>query len=452
MYTRNLLLKIILLILLLLSTVVFCTFFFYKAKYLYSFVMILPITVEILYLVYLYKRTNREIAYFFNSIENGDMSSTFPENVKDRTLRELHRSLNRVNRILAITRAETETKEQFYRSLIRHAKTGLMAVNPEGRILEINPSLENMFGSYTLSVLDDFQKIDPRIPELVNTLEPGMPAILQVRVDNELQQLLFNKAIFQMNNNEVSILSIDNIKNELDHKELDSWVRLIRVLNHEIVNAVTPISTLSTTIYGLFHKEGKLNVSGISKEVLTDTADALRNIDAHAKGLMEFVDSYRKFTRIPEPVFREVQLDGFIRDEIISLKGYIEEEHVAINTSADPEGVTILADPGLLQRLFSNILINAIQSMEKCNKKRIDIKTNTTYHNRTIVKITDSGEGIPTDQLDQVFVPFFSTKENGSGIGLSLSRQIMQLHKGDINIRSKIGEGTEVSLIFFSNN
>jgi|AP12_2_1047962.scaffolds.fasta_scaffold00549_5 two-component system, NtrC family, nitrogen regulation sensor histidine kinase NtrY len=448
MYTRNLLLKIILLILSLISTVAFCTYFLYTAKYLYSLVLILPVSFEILYLVYLYRSTNRKITYFFDSVGNGDISSTFPENVKDKTLRELHKSLNRVNRIFAMTRTETETKEQFYRSLIRHAKTGLMAVNPEGRILEINPSLENMFGSYTLSVLNDFNKIDPRIPDLVNTLEPGMPAILKVRVDTELQQLLFNKAIFQTKNGEVSILSIDNIKNELDQKELESWIRLIRVLNHEIVNAVTPISTLSTTIHGLFHKEGKLYVSGISKEVLSDTADALRNIDTHAKGLMEFVDSYRKFTRIPEPDFQEILLEDFIRDEIISLKGNFEEEHVEINTTADPEGVTILADPGLLQRLFSNLLINAIQSMEKCSKKRIDISTSITYHNRTIVKIADSGEGIPEDQLDQVFVPFFSTKENGSGIGLSLSRQIMQLHKGEISISSRIGEGTEVSLIF----
>jgi two-component system nitrogen regulation sensor histidine kinase NtrY len=448
MYTRDPLLKIILLTILLAATVSFCTFFLYTGKYLYSFVLILPVTAEILYLVYLYRLTNRKITYFFDSIGNGDISATFPENVKERTLRNLHKSLNRVSRALARNRADKETKEQFYRSLIRHAKTGLMAVNSGGRILEINPALENMFGSYTLSVLDDFQKIDPRIPELVNTLEAGKPEMLAVKVDNELQQLLFKKAIFQVKNSKISILSVENIKNELDHKELDSWIRLIRVLNHEIVNAVTPISTLSTTIHGLFHKEGELNFSGISDEILADTAEALRNIDAHAKGLMEFVNSYRKLTRIPEPAFQELLLDDFIRDEIISFKGYLEKEQVVINTTANPERVTILADPGLLQRVFSNILINAIQSMEKCNRKRIEISTNTSYHNRTIVRIADSGEGIPADQLDQVFVPFYTTKENGSGIGLSLSRQIMQLHKGEISIISNPGKGTEVSLIF----
>lgn len=448
MYTRNLLIRIILLTLLLIFTVSGSTFLFTRREFLYASVLLLPIIIEIWLLVYLFNRTNRRITYFFNSIRNEDISQVFPENVKEKTLRELHKSLNRINRIFAEVREESETNEQFYRSLISHAKTGLLAVNTDGRILEINPALENMFASYTLAEMDDFSKIHPRIPEMLGGLEPGRPEILAVEVDNELQQLLFNKAVLQVKNIPVSILSVENIKNELEQKELDSWVRLIRVLNHEIVNAITPISTLSTTIHELYHKDGKLNTKAITEEIITDTADALKSIDEHARGLIDFVEAYRKLTRLPKPVFREIRLDDFIRNEIISLKGYTKNDPVEIDVKIVPEGLTILGDPGLLQRVFSNILINAVQAMENRSPKRIELYAATNYHNRTIVKITDSGEGIPAEQLDEIFVPFFSTKENGSGIGLSLSRQIMQLHKGEISINSEAGKGTEVSLVF----
>ncbi len=448
MYTRNLLIKISILILLLIITVTGCTILFIGKEYFFAGMLISAVALECYGLIWLFNHANREIAYFFDAIRNEDISQSFPEDVKSRTLRELHRSLNRVNRIFAQARMESETNEQFYRSLISHARTGLMAVNEEGRILEINPALENMFASYTLSEINDFSRIDPRIPGMLAELEPGKPEIIATEVENELQQLLFNKAVLQVTNDPISILSVENIKSELDHKELDSWIRLIRVLNHEIVNAVTPISTLSSTMHNLYHKDGSLNTSGITDDIIADTADALRSIREHAQGLMSFVNSYRRLTRLPEPVFQEVLLDDFIHDELIALKGYKGSEKVEINVKIEPGGLSILADPDLLQRVFSNLLINAVQSMENSVHKKILISVSTNYHNRTIIKITDSGEGIPEDHLDQVFVPFFSTKENGSGIGLSLSRQIMQLHKGEISINSQVGKGTEVSLVF----
>jgi signal transduction histidine kinase len=448
MYTRNLHTKIFLLIFFLVVTVASSSYLFYKKEFLYGSAFLIALGIEITLLIYFFNRTNRQIAYFFDSILNEDFSLIFPEDVKEGTLKELHKSLNRVNRIFAQSRAESETNEQFYRSLISHARTGLLAINPEGRILEINPALENMFATFSIGKISDFGKVDPRIPEMIGSLEPGKPRILKVAVNNEFQQLLFNKALLQITNNPVSIISVENIKNELDHKELDSWVRLIRVLNHEIVNTVTPISTLSTTIHDLFRREGVLKTSGITEEIIADTADALHSINEHARGLMDFVNSYRTLTRLPEPSFQEIRLREFIQDELISLKGHCDENTLEIKVEVTPDELSINADPGLLQRVFSNILINSIQAMENSDKKRISISAASNYQNRIIVKIADNGAGIPEEELDQVFIPFFSTKEDGSGIGLSLSRQIMQLHNADISISSRPGEGTEVCLVF----
>ncbi len=448
MYTRNLYIEIPVLIILLITAVSLSAVFFYKGELFYGFVLLLPVLIIVVLLFYVINHTNRKIAFFFDSVCNEDLSLVFPEVINGKALQELNRSLNRTNKLYAKMREESETNELFYKSLINHAKTGLMAVNNEGRIMVINPAMESLFEYFILSEISDFSQIDPGIPDIFNRLEPGKPEILSIIVDHKLQQLLINKAILSLKNNPVSIFSVENIKNELDNKEMESWIRIIRVLNHEIANAVTPISSMSTTIRELFHKDGQLYIDGITEEIISDTADALRNIDEHAQGLMRFVSSYRELTHLPKPEYRHIQLTSFLRDEINTLNNKLEKKDIEVSLQIDPEELLLLADPGLIQRVFSNIILNAIQSMENCTLKRINISAGTDLHNRTFVKIADTGEGIRADHLEQVFVPFFSTKEEGSGIGLSLCRQIMQLHNGDISIVSEPGKGTEVSLLF----
>jgi two-component system nitrogen regulation sensor histidine kinase NtrY len=448
MYTRNLLIRIILLIILLTVTSFFCAWLFFHNRYLYMAVILPFILIETGLLIYLFNRTNHKIAYFFNALRNIDTTLQFPENEKGRTLRELHKSLNRVNRIFFEARKASETNEQFYHSLISHVRTGLLVFNKQGMIEVVNPAMEKIFATYNLRHISDFDQVDPRIARVMHSLDPGKPEIMGVSIENELNQLLFNKAILQIQDRELNIISVDNIKNELDHKELDSWIRLIRVLNHEIVNAVTPITTLSSTFYDLFHKEAKLSKKNISEEMLADTAKALKNIHEHGSGLMNFVNAYRQITRLPEPSFREIDLTDFIRNELYSIQNYPDGKHIITRMEIQPDGLTITGDPELLQRVFSNILINALQSMDKSSKKQIWITAFQNYYNRTIIRITDTGCGIPDDIKDQVFVPFFSTRENGSGIGLSLSRQIMLLHKGDISIESAEDEGSTVTLLF----
>jgi signal transduction histidine kinase len=263
-----------------------------------------------------------------------------------------------------------------------------------------------------------------------------------------MHQLLFNKSLLQTGGQDFSIVSVEDIKSELDHKELDSWVRLIRVLNHEIVNAVTPITTLSAAFRDLFYRDGTLSTENISGEMLADTAHALQNINEHASGLMKFVQSYRQITRLPKPSFRNVPLGDFIREELFALRSYPGAQEVETKVNVDPENLSVHADPELLQRVFSNLMINALQSMENTKTKELRISAAPNYSSRVVVKITDTGTGIPAGIMDQVFVPFFSTREKGSGIGLSLCRQIMHLHKGEINIESEEHKGTVVSLLF----
>jgi len=265
-----------------------------------------------------------------------------------------------------------------------------MLLNKQGKIEVANPAIEKIFATYNLRYIGDFDNVDPRISGIMHRLEPGKPEILGISIENELNQLLFNKAILYIRDQELNIVSVENIKNELDQKELDSWVRLIRVLNHEIVNAVTPITTLSSTFYDLFHKGGKLSKKNISDEMLADTAKALQNIFEHSTGLMNFVNAYRQITRLPEPSFREINLNEFIRKELYSILNYPGGKTVTTKTNINPEDLTVTGDPELLQRVFSNILINALQAMDKSEKKEIWITAFQNYINRTIIRIADT--------------------------------------------------------------
>jgi len=448
MYTRHLLINIILFIVLLICTTFLCAWLVSRNQYLYGIVLIPLVIFEGGMLIYLFNRTNRKISYFFNAVRNDDTTLFFPETVKGKTLLELHSSLNRVNQVFAEAREASETNEHFYRSLIGHARTGLLAFNRQGNIEVINPAMEKIFSIFHLRKISDFDDLDPRVSVTMRDLVPGKHEILSLSIENELRQLLFNKAILEIGDKDLSIISVENIKNELDHKELDSWIRLTRVLNHEIVNAVTPITTLSSTFYDLFHRDGKLSTKNISDEMLVDTARALQNINEHGTGLMKFVNSYRQFTRLPEPAFKHIHLGDFLQKELDSIKNYPGGEYIAMNMEIQPLDLSLLGDPELLQRVLSNILINAVQSMEEKETKQLLISSSLNYHNRIIIEISDSGTGIPDDIKDQIFVPFFSTRENGSGIGLSLCRQIIHLHNGDISIRSSEQAGTTVTLRF----
>jgi nitrogen fixation/metabolism regulation signal transduction histidine kinase len=421
---------------------------FIEVKRIYAYVLFLIIPIEAGLLIYLFSSINRRITYFFDAIRNEDNTLVFPHDINNRTVRELHRSLNRVNLIFATAHKESETNELFYRSLISHVRTGLIAFDQNGIIKEINPAIEKIFISYGFRKIEDFDKVDIRIADVLVKMQPGKPEVLILPIENEMRHLLFNKAVLHQGENTLSIVSVEDIKNELDHKELESWVKLIQVLNHEIANAVTPISTLSSTFYTLLNRKVNGPDREIDSEVISDATKALENIHEHAEGLKNFVNSYRSFTRLPEPSLQGIPLNNFIIKEISNLKNYPKSEDIEVKTEIIPEDLSIRADPELLQRVFSNILINALESMEESNQKELHISASHNYSNRTVIQIRDTGTGIMDSIKDQVFIPFFTTKEEGSGVGLSLSRQIMQLHKGEINLLSRAGEGTTVTLLF----
>jgi two-component system nitrogen regulation sensor histidine kinase NtrY len=251
-------------------------------------------------------------------------------------------------------------------------------------------------------------------------------------------------------------VTLQNIKSELDMHEMDSWQKLIRILNHEIMNSVAPITSLSSTLSGFYKSGGnETRPEGITRKIISDTIRGLSIIEDHGKGLINFVESYRSLTHLPKPEFARINIEEFFERVTILVNSYLDSEggtheiKPKITTDVRPANLTVMADDKLLAQVFINIVKNSIEAFDRSGKdNEIEIKAFKEPDGRVIITIQDNGPGMDADTLEKIFVPFFTTKESGSGIGLSLSRQIMRIHNGNITCDSTPGGGSTFSMIF----
>jgi len=254
-----------------------------------------------------------------------------------------------------------------------------------------------------------------------------------------------------MRGEEYVLVSFQDIHPELEQKEIESWQKLIRVLTHEIMNSITPISSLTETVDGILesHVTDELSEEDI-KDDMENVRQAITTIGNRSKGLLNFVEIYRNLTRIPKPNFRHFYVQDMFDRAFELLAPKFDERDIQTMIKVFPKDLKVLADPDLIDQVLINLLLNAIDAVsnENVSNPKITIVASVNLNNRTTIEIADNGQGIKQDILDKIFMPFFTSKKKGSGIGLSLSRQIMQMHKGSISVRSKQGEGAIFTMVF----
>jgi two-component system, NtrC family, nitrogen regulation sensor histidine kinase NtrY len=244
------------------------------------------------------------------------------------------------------------------------------------------------------------------------------------------------------------LVSLQNIGAELDEKEMEAWHNLVRVLTHEIMNSITPIASLASTVNELLTSGASGNGGDLPPDSISDIRVAIRTIEKRSQGLLHFVDAYRHLTHIPSPVFQQCQVkDLFVRVQTL-MRAQLEEARIAWKATLAPDGLELSIDPDLIEQVLINLIRNAIQSMSGQDERSLTIVARMDETGRVQIDVSDNGPGISAEIQPRIFIPFFSTKEDGSGIGLSLSRQIMRLHGGTITCRSQEGHGTTFVLKF----
>jgi two-component system nitrogen regulation sensor histidine kinase NtrY len=400
---------------------------------------------QVVEIIHFLNRTNTKIAFFFDAIRNDDSTLNFPVNTGNKSLNELNFSLNKVNVLIRNIKFELQEQEQYFKTILEHVSIGIITFNENGNIYLSNTTARKLINHEHLTHINQIAQIDGKLYMAIRELQPGDKKLVSFKNQTGIVQLSLKSTLFKTAQETFQLVAIQDIKNELEAKELESWIKLIRVLTHEIMNTVAPITSLSQTILEYFKNlDGQLP----SEKIINNTIKGLEVINERGTGLIGFVDTYRKLTRIPQPDKRAVSVAMLFENTITLIKSEPENENVQILREVKPVDLEIVADKKQIAQVLINLLKNSIEALKNKPDGKITIRSELNTIGRALITITDNGPGITEDLMDKIFIPFFTTKENGSGIGLSLSRQIMQMHGGSLKLISTPGKLTQAVLEF----
>jgi len=382
-------------------------------------------------------RTNRHIRFFFDSVRNDDSSISFPEEKGNRGLSELYRSMNKVNKQIQQLKIENRQQEQYFQKILEHLAAGIITYNKNGFILHANSSALKLLSTEVLTHIKQIERFDTRLFQTINNLKPFERKLVAINNEQGEVQLSLKSTTFSAEENELIILSIQDIKSELDEKELESWMKLIRVLIHEIMNSITPITSLSESLTNIYIREERpISPESVTDKTISTTIQGLNVIKKQGKGLMSFVESYRKLTRIPVPEKKIFRVADLVTRVQILFNSLEKKNRMDVSYMLNPPDLEFFADEDLISQVLINLLKNAAEANENNPGALIRLTAGKDSDNNPEICVADNGPGISPENLDEIFVPFFTTRENGSGIGLSISKQIMSAHGGTLKVRS----------------
>ncbi|HVN59072.1 MAG TPA: ATP-binding protein [Bacteroidales bacterium] len=409
------------------------------------FIIVILTTGMITYL----NSTNRRIRYFFDSVKNDDSNLTFPVNANQKSFRELYRSMTRVNDQIQQLKIEIRQQEQYFQLLTEQIDTGIITYNKKGVILHANTCAKKLLNAEALTHLKQLARIDEKLLQVVSNIKPSETRLIAIKTERGEFQLSLKSTSFKTKHDELIILSIQDIKNELDEKELESWMKLIRVLMHEIMNSITPITSISESLSGIYlPNENMVQPEQLTHDAIRTTVQGLKVMKEQGRGLMTFVESYRKLTRVPDPVRVKFKVPDLLSRVQVLYNSFENSEKVPLSVSVINPGLELFADQNLISQVLINLLRNALEANLNNSEGRISMKASANIDNITDICVIDNGPGINEELLDKIFVPFFTTRKTGSGIGLSISKQIMRMHGGTISVISIPGKETVFCLSF----
>jgi two-component system, NtrC family, nitrogen regulation sensor histidine kinase NtrY len=393
--------------------------------------------------------SNENIASFLDSVRFDDLSQSFKTDSKDPSIQRLHKELNEALAGLRVSRKEKDSEYQFFKNIVQHVAIGLLTFKKDGSIQIMNSAAKRLLRVNKADQLSDLKEVSEALVDTFVKLKTGGRELLRLKFGDETIQLSVFAIELTLRDEEVKLISMSNIQSELEEKEMEAWQNLVRVLTHEIMNSVTPISSLA----GIVEDDLKLRIDQeidvpLKREDLEDMYLSLQTISKRSAGLIRFVKEFRNLTQIAKPKLAEVPVKELLEDLALLHKKELADQSINISIEVNPQNLFILADKTMIEQVLINLIKNAIQAFDEQIDKRIELSAFSNEKGRAVISVKDNGSGIDADAQEKIFIPFFSTKKTGSGIGLSLSKQIMRQHEGNITVKSNLGEGTEFLLRF----
>jgi len=423
-----------------------CGVFLFSFNYLVAAAFLFLISLQTYNLHYYVDGTNRKLIRFLESVRWSDFSIGFAaDNKLGYSFKVLNQQFNEVLDAFRQARAEREANLQYLNAVVHHVSVGLLAFDTEGNVELVNNAALKLLGIYRLRTLNELLKAHPELVELVQKLRSQSKDLYQT--PNE-QQLSVYATVISLRGKTIKLVSLQNIKSELQQKELEAWQNLTRVLRHEIMNSITPITSLIATMHDIVTYD--LEVNAGNSEAVADIKEALRTIENRSVGLLNFVNAYRNFTNIPQPNLESIYVKKVVGSVFQLMQTDVKNAGIAFSCAVTPDELTMTADSEQIEMVLINLIKNALEALSGTGTEAAAISI-TGYRNESqqvIIDITDNGPGIIPEALEKIFIPFYTTKKTGSGIGLSLSRQIMQMHGGILKVTSEVNQGTTFTLKF----
>ncbi len=382
------------------------------------------------------ERTPRDLLRFLEAIRYDDLSLSVPARGQGPMFEAIAGRFAEVSDAFRQLRTEREEQAQVLQTVVRHVGVALIAFRDGGEVVLFNTAAKRLLGLPRLRHVSGLGPLG-RLADALPALGSGERALVRVERGDRTLDLAVHAAQFRLAGDPHTLVSLQDIRSELEEKEMEAWQSLTRVLTHEIVNSVAPIASLAATANRLLPDAERAEV-----------VEALQTIERRSQGLIHFVESYRSLTKIPKPNFQLFPVADLFGNVSTLLRTSLAEQGVALDVQVMPQTLELAADEELVEQVLINLLLNAMQALEDQPDARITLRARIGEAGRAVIEVRDNGPGILPEVVERIFVPFFTTKAGGSGIGLSLSRQILRLHGGTLTVRSRPGVETVFALRF----
>jgi nitrogen fixation/metabolism regulation signal transduction histidine kinase len=406
-----------------------------------------PIIIYQLVELYRYHfKGKKELDQFVESVRYRDFSRHFSVKKAPLELRALRESFNQITDAFKEISKEKETSFQYLQKILELVNTGIISFNVEdGEIIWMNDALKKMLRLPYLKHIHSLANRDKGLYDEIISLKPTESKIAVVHLESHSFKILISGTAFQTDGKRFMLIAFQNINEALDETESKAWKKLLSVMTHEIMNSVAPISSLADTL------KGRLQLAIPHLEdaggAVHDLEVGIDTIKRRSEGLLKFAETYRNLNKIIKPNVKQVLVRDLFENLYQLMEPTLDKKNIEMDIVLKDTGLSVEVDPSLIEQVLINLVVNAIEAL-KDRPNAMIVLSATSNNNKVAIKVADNGSGIPDDVLENIFIPFFSTKKTGSGIGLSLCKQIMMLHKGNIIVHSVPGQGTAFTLQF----
>jgi nitrogen fixation/metabolism regulation signal transduction histidine kinase len=438
--------RILLRVVLLFATLCAASFLLIKGWWIYFALLVPVISYQQIEFYRFHKKAQEEVEQFVESVHYRDFSRYFDVKHAPAEIQPLRKGFNEINTTFKIISKEKETQYQYLQKILELVDTGILSYEEkDGTVVWMNESLKRMLQLPYLKTIHSLIRRDNNLYKSLMDLKPGDNKIATAHLERNMFKVLLSATAFQTDGKKYKLIAFQNVSEALDETESKAWQKLLSVMTHEIMNSVAPISSLADTL-----KNRLQNADHIRTEngALDDLELGIDTIKRRSEGLLKFAETYRNLNKITAPTVKKVYVRDLFENLHQLMQPTLGQKNIDLEIILKDPDLVLEIDTNLVEQVLINLVVNAIEAVKDQKEPRIILSSYLHNNKKTVIKVADNGIGMQEELMEKIFIPFFSTKKSGSGIGLSLCKQIMMLHKGNITVQSKEGEGTAFILQF----